>query len=88
MNSNDSKTTTKMTGAIDLAVLSEEMDRLATRTLGLYLLLPLVLTYAAYTLLQERHSGWYSWFITSASSAVYALGFLMMTPQLSSSTTN
>ena len=87
MNSNNSKTTTKMTGAIDLAVLSEEMNRLVTRTLGLYLL-PTVLSDAAYTLLQERHSGWYSWFITSASSAVYALGFLMMTPQLSSSTTN
>eukprot|EP00554_Chaetoceros_debilis_P011982 CAMPEP_0194117480 /NCGR_PEP_ID=MMETSP0150-20130528/31434_1 /TAXON_ID=122233 /ORGANISM="Chaetoceros debilis, Strain MM31A-1" /LENGTH=845 /DNA_ID=CAMNT_0038808491 /DNA_START=69 /DNA_END=2606 /DNA_ORIENTATION=+ len=66
----------------NLAALSEEMDQLASRMLGKYLMGPLVLGYTAYTLINEEHSGWYSWFITSASSAVYGLGFVFMTPQL------
>lgn len=66
----------------DLSALSEEVDRIATRTLGKYFLLPLVSAYVLYTLLLEEHTGWYSWLITSASSAVYALGFVLMTPQL------
>lgn len=66
----------------DLAVLTEEMDQLATKFLGIYFILPLVTCYTAYTLLKEQHSGWYSWAITSASSAVYGIGFVLMTPQL------
>jgi hypothetical protein len=66
----------------DLATLTEEMDSLATRTIGKYLLLPLVLGYTVHTLINEEHSGWYSWFITSASAVVYAVGFVLMTPQL------
>ncbi len=65
----------------DLHALSLECDRIATKHLGV-VLLPLVLVYALYSLFMEEHSGWYSWFITSASSAVYALGFVLMTPQL------
>jgi len=67
---------------VDLIALSIEVDRTATRTLGAYVLLPLVLSYTIRSLLVEEHPGWYSWLITSASSAVYALGFVMMTPQL------
>lgn len=66
----------------DLAALTEEMDQLATRLLGKYFLLPLVVSYAIYSLVKEAHSGWYSWFITTASSFVYAIGFVLMTPQL------
>lgn len=66
----------------DLAALTEEMDQLATKFLGIYFILPLVISYTAYTLLKEQHSGWYSWAITSASSAVYGIGFVLMTPQL------
>jgi hypothetical protein len=65
----------------DLAVLTIETDRIATRTLG-SVLLPIVLAYTAYSFIKEEHTGWYSWLITSASSAVYALGFVLMTPQL------
>lgn len=65
----------------DLRTLTIETDRFATRTLGV-ILLPLVVTYTLYSFLYEKHSGWYSWLITSASSAVYALGFVLMTPQL------
>ena len=66
----------------DLANLSEEMDQLATRLLGKFFLLPLVVTYGLYSLAKEPHSGWYSWFITTSSSFVYAIGFVLMTPQL------
>jgi hypothetical protein len=72
----------KSNGSIDLAALSEETDQLATRILGKYLMLPLILGYTFHTLVNEEHSGWYSWFITSASSAMYGLGFVFMTPQL------
>ena len=60
----------------------EEMDQLATRLLGKYFLLPPIVSYATYSQLKEPHAGWYSWFITTASSFVYAIGFVLMTPQL------
>lgn len=65
----------------NLHSLSLECDRIATRNLGA-ILLPLVAAYTIYSFVAEEHSGWYSWLITSASSAVYALGFVLMTPQL------
>jgi len=76
------KTGAKDSDQKDLAALTEEMDQLATKFLGIYFILPLVISYTAYTLLKEQHSGWYSWAITSASSAVYGIGFVLMTPQL------
>jgi len=74
-------TAKKPTSSQDLAALTIETDRIATRTLGSFLL-PVVLAYIVYSFVMEEHTGWYSWFITSASSAVYALGFVLMTPQL------
>lgn len=65
----------------DLHALSLECDRIATQYLGA-VFLPMVAAYAVYTLVMVEHSGWYSWLVTSASSAVYALGFVLMTPQL------
>jgi hypothetical protein len=65
----------------DLQALTMECDRIATSTLGT-LLLPLVAAYTLYSFFYEEHTGWYSWLITSASTAVYALGFVLMTPQL------
>jgi hypothetical protein len=64
-----------------LAALTLESDRIATRTLGVFLL-PLVVGYTVYQWIYVPHIGWYSWLVTSASSAVYALGFVLMTPQL------
>ena len=69
-------------GGVDLVALSIETDALATRTLGKYVLLPIVLGYTLHSLITEQHPGWYSWLIVTASSAVYAVGFVMMTPQL------
>ena len=65
----------------DLQALTIECDRIATRKLG-SVLIPLVLGYTLYSFFNEEHFSWYSWLITSASSAVYALGFVLMTPQL------
>ena len=67
--------------ASQLTALTIETDRIATRTLGA-ILVPLVVGYTLYSFVYEEHTGWYSWLITSASSAVYALGFVLMTPQL------
>lgn len=66
---------------IDLQELTLDADRQATSRLG-SVLLPLVLGYTFYSLVMEEHISWYSWLITSASSAVYAFGFVLMTPQL------
>jgi len=65
----------------DLQALTIEADRQATSRLGA-VLFPLVLVYTLYSLIMEEHISWYSWLITSASSAVYAFGFVLMTPQL------
>ncbi|GAX23009.1 hypothetical protein FisN_15Hh093 [Fistulifera solaris] len=65
----------------EVSQMSMEADRMATRRLG-SILLPLVLGYTLYSFVYQEHSGWYSWVVTSASSAVYALGFVLMTPQL------
>eukprot|EP00980_Cylindrotheca_fusiformis_P015448 scaffold4343_cov144-Cylindrotheca_fusiformis.AAC.26 len=64
-----------------LHALTIECDRIATEKLST-VLLPLVAGYTLYSFITEEHSTWYSWLITSASSAVYALGFVLMTPQL------
>lgn len=65
----------------DLQLLTIEADRKATKLLG-STLLPFVLAYTLYSLIIQEHVSWYSWLVTSASSAVYAFGFVLMTPQL------
>ena len=80
-NHSDAKKNAKAQAANDLHTLTIDADRLATKKLGTALL-PMVVLYTLYSLLNEEHTGWYSWLITSASSAVYALGFVLMTPQL------
>lgn len=67
--------------SLDLEALTLEADRQATVWLG-SVLLPLVIGYTIYSLVQQEHASWYSWLITSASSGVYAFGFVLMTPQL------
>jgi Cleft lip and palate transmembrane protein 1 (CLPTM1) len=64
-----------------LIAMTIQADRIATRYLGV-VLLPLTVGYAIYSLVYLEHQGWHSWLITSLASAVYALGFVMMTPQL------
>ena len=47
-----------------------------------YVLYPLCLGGAVYSLLYMPHKSWYSWTISSLVNGVYAFGFLFMLPQL------
>jgi hypothetical protein len=40
--------------------------------------IPLLLAYAAYSLLYDEHKSWYSYTVTTLVGFVYAWGFLMM----------
>ncbi len=65
----------------DLSRLTAEHDETAMRYLT-YLLIPLVLAYAGYSVTYLEHRGWYSFVVTTLVGAVYAFGFLAMLPQL------
>ncbi|XP_022091942.1 cleft lip and palate transmembrane protein 1-like protein [Acanthaster planci] len=60
---------------------TEEIDSQAMRYLS-YVLYPLCLAGAVYSLLYVPHKSWYSWVIQSLVNGVYAFGFLFMLPQL------
>ncbi|KAF7275796.1 lipid scramblase CLPTM1L [Rhynchophorus ferrugineus] len=47
-----------------------------------YLLYPLCIGSALYSLIYQPHKSWYSWTINSLVNGVYAFGFLFMLPQL------
>ncbi|CAG9864541.1 unnamed protein product [Phyllotreta striolata] len=47
-----------------------------------YLIYPLCVGSAVYSLMYQPHKSWYSWTINSAANGVYAFGFVFMTPQL------
>ena len=64
-------------GGNDLQTLTQEADRQATIWLGSGML-PLVVGYTIYSLVKHEHVSWYSWLVTSASSGVYAFGFVLM----------
>ncbi|GAB5567400.1 cleft lip and palate transmembrane protein 1-like protein isoform X3 [Prionailurus iriomotensis] len=60
---------------------TEEYDTQAMRYLS-YLLYPLCIGGAVYSLLNVKYKSWYSWLINSFVNGVYAFGFLFMLPQL------
>ncbi|XP_078047511.1 lipid scramblase CLPTM1L [Augochlora pura] len=62
-------------------VKTREFDAESMRYLS-YLLYPLVICGAIYSLLYQPHKSWYSWSINSLVNGVYAFGFLFMLPQL------
>ncbi|KAK4873333.1 hypothetical protein RN001_015362 [Aquatica leii] len=47
-----------------------------------YILYPLCVGAAVYSLVYQSHKSWYSWTINSLVNGVYAFGFLFMLPQL------
>lgn len=60
---------------------TQQFDREGMRYLS-YLLYPLCLGGAVYSLLYQPHRSWYSWTLNSLVNGVYAFGFLFMLPQL------
>lgn len=60
---------------------TNEFDRQGMAYLS-YILYPLVVGYAVYSLVYHPHKSWYSWTLNSAVNGVYAFGFLFMCPQL------
>lgn len=60
---------------------TEEFDKQGMRYLS-YLLYPLCIAGAVYSLLYQPHRSWYSWTLNSLVKGVYAFGFLFMLPQL------
>ncbi|KAI9802792.1 MAG: hypothetical protein M1833_001391 [Piccolia ochrophora] len=60
---------------------TKEYDEIAFQYLY-YVAVPLLLAYAAYSLVYDTHKSWYSFVITTLVGSVYAYGFLMMVPSL------
>ncbi|KAH8374174.1 hypothetical protein KR200_006558 [Drosophila serrata] len=60
---------------------TNHFDREGMRYLS-YLLYPLCLGGAVYSLIYQPHRSWYSWTVNSLVNGVYAFGFLFMLPQL------
>ncbi|XP_050395910.1 lipid scramblase CLPTM1L [Patella vulgata] len=60
---------------------TEAFDSQAMKYL-LYVLYPLCILGAGYSLLYVQHRSWYSWVLQSLVNGVYAFGFLFMLPQL------
>lgn len=60
---------------------TKRYDREASVYLS-YVLFPLVVGYAVYSLMYDSHKSWYSWVLNSLVGAVYTFGFILMCPQL------
>lgn len=60
---------------------TQEYDRLAFRYTGLALG-PILVAYTLYSALYQTHRSWWSFTITTATSFVYAFGFVSLIPQL------
>eukprot|EP00471_Norrisiella_sphaerica_P013181 CAMPEP_0184502222 /NCGR_PEP_ID=MMETSP0113_2-20130426/49675_1 /TAXON_ID=91329 /ORGANISM="Norrisiella sphaerica, Strain BC52" /LENGTH=210 /DNA_ID=CAMNT_0026891285 /DNA_START=11 /DNA_END=643 /DNA_ORIENTATION=- len=61
--------------------MTSKYDWLAIKYLGT-IIMPFVIAYCIYSLVYEKHKSLLSWMITSLASVVYAIGFILMTPQL------
>lgn len=60
---------------------TNEYDKLAFKYLS-WILFPLVVGYAIYSLIYHEHKGWYSWVLSMIYGFLLTFGFIMMTPQL------
>ncbi|KAL7015481.1 hypothetical protein ACKWTF_016474 [Chironomus riparius] len=61
--------------------LTNEIDKQGMKYLS-FILYPLCIGYAVYSLIYHPHKSWYSWTLHSLVNGVYAFGFLFMCPQL------
>jgi hypothetical protein len=60
---------------------TQEYDSIATGHL-LFIMYPLIVGYAGFSLFNDRHRSWYSWILSSLVSFIYMFGFAQMVPQL------
>ncbi|KAJ9479175.1 Cleft lip and palate transmembrane protein [Pseudozyma hubeiensis] len=60
---------------------TQEYDRLAFKYVGIGIG-PLLFAYTIYSALYQTHRGWWSFIISTATSFVYAFGFVSLVPQL------
>ncbi|PWZ02367.1 CLPTM1-domain-containing protein [Testicularia cyperi] len=60
---------------------TQEYDRLAFKYVG-FGVGPLLVAYTIYSALYQTHRGWWSFIISTATSFVYAFGFVSLIPQL------
>jgi hypothetical protein len=60
---------------------SNNFDTIAMKRLS-YVMYPLCVCGAIYSLIYNTHKNWYSWILNSLVNGIYAFGFLFMTPQL------
>jgi len=60
---------------------TKEYDEIATSHL-LFVTMPLVTGYAMFSLVHQKHKGYYSWILNTLVGFIYMFGFVMMTPQL------
>eukprot|EP00055_Hartaetosiga_balthica_P017089 m.111999 g.111999 ORF g.111999 m.111999 type:complete len:669 (+) comp9244_c1_seq1:123-2129(+) len=65
----------------DYTSTTKEHDDKAFKYLG-YVMGPLLLGYAIYSLIYNEHKGWYSYTVNMLAGAVYTFGFVQMTPQI------
>ncbi|XP_017773979.1 PREDICTED: cleft lip and palate transmembrane protein 1-like protein [Nicrophorus vespilloides] len=65
----------------DVEAKTKKYDKESMKYLN-YILYPLLLSAAVYSLVYRPHKSWYSWTIHSLSNGVYAFGFLFLLPQL------
>ena len=63
------------------AAQTDLFDNQATYYLA-WVLLPLSIAYAGYSLMYESYKSWYSFIVGTLAGFIYTTGFLMMTPQL------
>jgi len=59
----------------------EDYDKTAMKYLSI-ILLPVIVSYACYSVTYECHKSWMSYVLHVSATMVYALGFALMTPQL------
>lgn len=60
---------------------TKQYDMLAYRYLS-WVIFPLFIAYAIYSLIYNEHKGWYSFILNMTYGFLLAFGFIMMTPQL------